>query len=65
MLFLFLEQEREKALLTPIIDRAKEAIRDVAKENGYTYIFDSAVGVTLYEGGDDVLPLVKKKLGLN
>ena len=58
-------QESEKALLTPIIDRAKEAIRDVAKENGYTYIFDSAVGVTLYEGGDDILPLVKKKLGLN
>ncbi|MBR5778478.1 MAG: OmpH family outer membrane protein [Bacteroidales bacterium] len=58
-------QEREKALLTPIIDKAKQAIRDVAKENGYTYIFDSAVGVTLYEGGDDILPLVKKKLGLN
>ena len=58
-------QDREKALLTPIIDKAKQAIRDVAKENGYTYIFDSAVGVTLYEGGDDILPLVKKKLGLN
>ena len=53
-------QESEKALLTPIIDRAKEA-----KDNGYTYIFDSAVGVTLYEGGDDILPLVKKELGLN
>ena len=58
-------QESEKALLTPIIDRAKEAIRKVAKDNGYTYIFDSAVGVTLYEGGDDILPLVKKELGLN
>ena len=58
-------QESEKTLLTPIIDRAKEAIRKVAKDNGYTYIFDSAVGVTLYEGGDDILPLVKKELGLN
>ena len=58
-------QESEKALLTPSIDRAKEAIRKVAKDNGYTYIFDSAVGVTLYEGGDDILPLVKKELGLN
>ena len=58
-------QEKEKELLTPIIDKAKNAIRDVAKENGYTYIFDSAVGVTLYDGGDDILPLVKKKLGLN
>ena len=58
-------QESEKALLTPIIDRAKDAIRKVAKDNGYTYIFDSAVGVTLYEGGDDILPLLKKELGLN
>ena len=47
------------------VDDVIWCLRDVAKENGYTYIFDSAVGVTLYEGGDDILPLVKKKLGLN
>ena len=31
-------QEKEAELLQPIIDRAKQAISDVAKENGYTYI---------------------------
>ncbi len=58
-------QAREQELLQPIIDRAKKAINDVAKENGYTYIFDSGVGVLLYQqDSDDIMPLVKKKLNL-
>lgn len=58
-------QEDEQKLLKPIIDRAKKAIEDVAKENGYTYIFDSGVGTLLYsQDSDDILPMVKKKLGL-
>lgn len=58
-------QEREKVLLQPIIDRAKQAIAEVAKENGYTYIFDVSAGALLYQqDSDDILPLVKKKLGL-
>ena len=58
-------QEREKKLLTPIINKAKAAIEDVAKENKYTYVFDSGVGVLLYsDSSDDLLPLVKKKLNL-
>lgn len=58
-------QEKEKELLQPIIDRAKEAIAAVAKENGYTYIFDSSAGTLLYQqDSDDIMALVKKKLGL-
>ena len=58
-------QDREAELLKPIIDRAKKAIEDVAKEGGYTYIFDSGTAALLYDdGGDDIMPLVKKKLGL-
>lgn len=58
-------QEREAAVLKPIIDRAKKAIEDVAKENGYTYIFDAGVGTLLYsQDSDDIMPMVKKKLGL-
>ena len=58
-------QDKEKELLQPIIDRAKQAIADVAKENGYTYIFDSGTGALLYQqDSDDIMPLVKKKLGL-
>lgn len=57
--------EREQEVLKPIIDKAKKAIEDVAKENGYTYIFDSGVGALLYQqDSDDIMPLVKKKLGL-
>ncbi|MFM1932412.1 MAG: hypothetical protein RL226_1715 [Bacteroidota bacterium] len=54
----------ENELLTPMIDRAKQAIEDVGKENGFTYIFDASTGVTLFNGGEDVMPLVKKKLGI-
>lgn len=59
-------QDRNEELVKPIVDRAKKAIEDVAKENGYTYVFDSSVGALLYQtDSDDLLPLVKKKLGLN
>lgn len=58
-------QAKESELLQPIIDRAKKAIEEVAKEGGYTYIFDAGVGTLLYQSdSDDILPLVKKKLGL-
>tara|TARA_R110002072_G_scaffold144412_1_gene290467 strand:- start:371 stop:874 length:504 start_codon:yes stop_codon:yes gene_type:complete len=58
-------QEREEKLLRPIIDKAKTAIEEVAKENGYTYVFDSGVGVLLYQkDSDNIMPLVKKKLGI-
>ena len=58
-------EERQEALLKPIVDRAKKAIEEVGKENGYTYIFDSGIGTVLYsQDSDDIMPLVKKKLGL-
>lgn len=56
---------QETTLIQPIIDKAKTAIEEVAKENNYTYIFDAGVGVLLYsKDSDDIMPLVKKKLGL-
>ena len=58
-------EERQEALLKPIVDRAKKAIEEVGKENGYTYIFDSGIGTVLYsQDSYDIMPLVKKKLGL-
>ncbi|MBO4600275.1 MAG: OmpH family outer membrane protein [Bacteroidales bacterium] len=58
-------EERQEELLKPIVDRAKAAIEEVGKENGYTYIFDAGVGAVLYsQDSDDIMPLVKKKLGL-
>ncbi len=55
---------QEAELLQPMIDKAKKGIEDVGKEGGFTYIFDSSVGVTLYQNGEDILPKVKLKLGL-
>ncbi|MBQ7280461.1 MAG: OmpH family outer membrane protein [Bacteroidales bacterium] len=58
-------QDRQAELLKPIIDRARKAIEEVAKENGYTYVFDSGVGTLLYSPeSEDLMPLVKKKLGI-
>jgi outer membrane protein len=58
-------QKKEQSLLQPIIDKAKIAIDDVAKEQGYTYILDSSVGVVLYSvDSDNVLSLVKTKLAI-
>ncbi len=59
-------QAKEAELLQPIIEKARNAIREVAKEQGYTYVFDVSTGALVYwpEDSDDVLPLVKKKLGI-
>lgn len=53
-------------LFKPIQDKAIKAVSDVAEENGFTYIFDTAGGALAYFSTDsqDILPLVKKKLGL-
>jgi outer membrane protein len=58
-------QSKQTTLLQPLLDKAKGAITAVAKENGYTYIFDVGTGAFLYyEKGDNIMPLVKTKLGL-
>jgi len=56
---------KQAELFNPLIEKVKNAINDVGRENGYTYIMDVGAGAVVYfEGGDDVLPLVKKKLGI-
>lgn len=56
--------DEEAKLLQPMVDRAREAINEVAKNGGFSYILDSSQGVILYEGGEDILPQVKEKLGI-
>jgi outer membrane protein len=57
--------EQENRLLSPIIEQARQAIQDVAEENGFTYIFDTSAGGLIYwDRGEDVMPLVKAKMGL-
>ena len=56
--------QMEQQLLAPMIERVRDAIEAVGKEQGFTYIFDTSTGVTLYNGGEDVSDLVKTKLGM-
>lgn len=53
--------------LKPVIEKADAAIKKVAKANGFTYVFDISEGVLLYysEQSTDLMPLVKKELGIN
>ena len=57
-------QSKFMELLTPIQKKANDAIESVGKENGYIYIFDDASILYASPKSEDVLPLVKKKLGL-
>jgi len=54
-----------QTLQKPIIDKIKNAIEEVAKENGYTHIIDTATGALLYfDEASDIMPLVKAKLNI-
>ena len=58
--------EKRAELFKPIQDKAIKAVNDVAAENGFTYIFDTAGGMIVYTAPEsqDILPLVKAKLGV-
>ena len=59
-------QQKEAELFQPIMDEAQNAIEKVAKANGFTYVFDLSAGGLVYfsEESVDILPLVKKELGV-
>jgi len=58
-------EAKQQELMEPIITKAKKAIEEAAKENGYTFILDTSGGTILFfEESDNVLGLVKKKLKL-
>lgn len=56
-------QAKSQELIAPIRDKAFETIKAVAKENGYAYVLEEQA-VLVGPPGDDILPLVKKKLGI-
>jgi len=56
---------KQAQLFNPLIEKVKNAISAVGKEIGYTYIFDVGTGaLVFFDNGDNVFPLVKKKLGI-
>ncbi len=58
--------QKGEALFKPIQDKVNQAIKDVAAENKYTYIFDASIGIILYaDESTDITTLVKSKLGIH
>jgi len=58
-------QQKKQDVYAPILEKAQKAIESVAKEKSYDYIFDKSGGTLLYgREGDNILPLVKAKLGI-
>lgn len=57
----------QNKLMKPLNDKYLKLVQAVAKENGYTYIFDIATGHVAYypEETGDITGLVKKKMGIN
>ena len=56
-------QQKSQDLIGPIKAKATEGIKAAAKENGYAYVLESAA-VLVGPPGDDILPLVKRKMGI-
>lgn len=63
-------EQRKDQLLAPILSKLEKAIKEVARENGYTYIFNSvdSGGASLLLYGPEDRDITKKvliKLGIN
>ena len=60
-------QTQQQAKVAPIIEKINKAIQAVGEKEGFTYIYDISQGNIVYFSPTqciDVLPLVKKELGL-
>lgn len=59
-------EAKSNELIKPLSDKAKAAVTEVAKEKGYTYVFDTSQGAPLLVSpdSDDLMVAVKAKLGL-
>ncbi|MFY0602994.1 MAG: OmpH family outer membrane protein [Flavobacteriaceae bacterium] len=58
-------QQKMNEGLTPIVEKARKAIQEIADSKGIIYVIDSSKGVLLtFEKGEDLFALVKTKLKL-
>ena len=55
-------QDKEAMLMQTVLKKIQEAVQKVAKENSYTYVFDTSS--LHFAGGEDITPLLKKELGI-
>ena len=58
-------QKKKEEIYGPILKKAEDAIKEIAKEKSYSYIFDTSLGSVIYaQDSDNIMALVKTKLGL-
>ena len=56
-------QQKEQELLQAIMIKVNNAVKELAKADGYSYIFE--LTTLLHAGGDDISDKVRKKLGIS
>lgn len=54
-------EAKQNSLLQPVYDKVLKAINEVAKEKGYSYVFNREA-LLVQPPGDDLLPMVAEKL---
>ena len=59
-------QQQGMMVIQPVMEKARGAIEEVAKEHGLIYVFDLSQGNPVYTSEEslDMVPLVKAKLGI-
>jgi len=59
-------QQQSMLVIQPVMEKARAAIDEVAKEHGLIYVFDLSQGNPVYTSEEslDMIPLVKAKLGV-
>jgi len=58
-------KQKQGELYQPILAKAEVAVKAVAKEKGFAYVFDTQNQAMVYhDGGIDITPDVKAKLGI-
>ena len=54
-------QQKQEELMAPVAQKANQLINDVAKANGFSYVYRKEA-LIVSPDADDLLPLVKKKI---
>jgi outer membrane protein len=58
-------EKKRSELYDPILKKAEDAVKVVAKEKGYAYVFDTTQpGIVYFDGGINIMAEVKAKLGV-
>ena len=54
-------QQKQEEMMAPVAQKANQMINEVAKANGFTYVFRKEA-LLVNPAADDLLPLVKKRI---